>query len=206
MWAKHNLSGLFVGLLLLIGPRSSAQDSFKRDAAGQYMMGLAKVSPAKPNGFMTERELAVLDILNSIRRYPQAAAAFLAQQYGTSMSDNQSSLYHTLLQASPDTAWLVFDKALYQSAACHALSAGQAGYRGHDCLKASGCTAYFFGECISFGFADPLAIVLQLLIDEGVPSLGHRKICLNLAYRTIGLAIRPHQSYQYNAVIDFGFE
>jgi hypothetical protein len=47
-----------------------------------------------------------------------------------------------------------------------------------------------------------LEIVLQLLIDEDVPSLGHRRILLE-KYQTIGVSIQPHSHYGFNAVLDF---
>lgn len=196
---------LTILLMLCMSGIVLAQENYRRDAAGDYLQGLPKVAQAKANGYMTEQELAVVDILNSIRRNPQAAAAFLSRKYAASMSENESSLYHTLLQMLPDTSYLVCDKALFESAACHAQSAGLVGYRGHERLKSSGCTTYFFGECISFGLSKPMDIVLQLLIDEGVPNLGHRKICLRADFHTIGIAIRPHKIYQYNSVLDFGF-
>ena len=32
------------------------------------------------------------------------------------------------------------------------------------------------GECCQYGFKDPLAIVIDLLIDEGIADTAHRKI------------------------------
>lgn len=53
---------------------------------------------------------------------------------------------------------------------------------------------------------DPLDVVLDLLIDQGVSSLGHRKNLLNPAYTSIGIqnGIAPND---YNIVVmDFGCE
>jgi hypothetical protein len=61
------------------------------------------------------------------------------------------------------------------------------------------------GENLSFGFSSGLGNVCMLLIDKGVPDLGHRKMILNTSYQlnTVGVSIQPHKTYRYCAVIDF---
>ncbi len=45
-------------------------------------------------------------------------------------------------------------------------------------------------------------IVLQLLIDDRVSSLGHRKICLDARYSKIGVSVSPHKEWDTCAVLD----
>lgn len=61
------------------------------------------------------------------------------------------------------------------------------------------------GENIAFGFPSGLGNVCLLLIDKGVPDLGHRKMILNTSFElnTVGVSIQPHKTYRYCAVIDF---
>lgn len=61
------------------------------------------------------------------------------------------------------------------------------------------------GENIAFGFSSGLGNVCLLLIDKGVPDLGHRKMILNTSSQlnTVGVSIQPHKTYRYCAVIDF---
>lgn len=61
------------------------------------------------------------------------------------------------------------------------------------------------GENLAFGFKSGLANVCMLLLDKGVPNLGHRKTILNSSYNlnTVGVSIQPHRRYRYAAVIDF---
>lgn len=61
------------------------------------------------------------------------------------------------------------------------------------------------GENIAFGFSSGLGNVCLLLIDKGVPDLGHRKMILNTSFElnTVGVSIQPHKTYRYCAVIDF---
>jgi uncharacterized protein YkwD len=44
---------------------------------------------------------------------------------------------------------------------------------------------------------------MQLLIDDGIESLGHRKNILEPKYQWIGIAIEPHKTYRTNCVMDF---
>jgi uncharacterized protein YkwD len=60
-------------------------------------------------------------------------------------------------------------------------------------------------ENIDFGYSNSLDIVCHLLLDCGVPSLGHRFNLLDQRYKlnTVGVSIQPHPSYTWCAVIDF---
>ena len=61
------------------------------------------------------------------------------------------------------------------------------------------------GENLAFGFPSGLGNVCMLLLDKGVPDLGHRKMILNTSYQlnTVGVSIQPHKTYRHCAVIDF---
>ena len=69
----------------------------------------------------------------------------------------------------------------------------------HDRFK---CKGYFMGECCHYGNSDALDIVIKLLIDRNVASLGHRRVCFG-DYTALGVSIRPHTTYGKNAVLDF---
>ncbi len=60
-------------------------------------------------------------------------------------------------------------------------------------------------ENLAFGFSSALANVSLLLLDKGVPDLGHRKNILNktLGINIVGVSIQPHPHYKYSATIDF---
>jgi uncharacterized protein YkwD len=65
---------------------------------------------------------------------------------------------------------------------------------------AAGETA--IGEVISFGPDQARDVVLDLLIDDGVPSRGHRKILLDSRFRYIGSACGSHALFRTMCVID----
>lgn len=60
-------------------------------------------------------------------------------------------------------------------------------------------------ENIDFGYSNSLDIVCHLLLDCGVPSLGHRFNIIDQKYKlnTVGISIQPHPSYSWCTVIDF---
>lgn len=59
------------------------------------------------------------------------------------------------------------------------------------------------GENIDYGNAQAERIVTSLLIDDGVPSRGHRKNLLSPAFEYIGVAVGPHPVYRRMCVLDF---
>lgn len=71
-------------------------------------------------------------------------------------------------------------------------------------MKAAGITGCA-GENIFDGENNPLVALILLLIDEGVPSMGHRKALLEPSFRTMGVGIsfRDQRSYM---VQQFGCE
>ena len=52
------------------------------------------------------------------------------------------------------------------------------------------------------GSNNPVEIIIHLLIDKDIASLGHRKILLG-KYTSAGVSIQPHAEYRFNTVLDF---
>jgi hypothetical protein len=149
--------------------------------------------------YLTEGEKMVFYFLNLARMNPHLfAKTYLVANIGDPNDEYEVSLFDDLNNMQP-LPCLKPNQLCWESAKCHALSAGIRGYIGHD---RENCSSYFWGECCQYGPADPLEIVLQLLIDRGVSSLGHRRICLG-PYTELGVSIQPHGVYGSNAVLDF---
>ncbi len=100
------------------------------------------------------------------------------------------------------------EKDLYEVALGHAEKSGKSGHVGHQ-----GFDARFkplmkkynnVAENCAYGYEKAMDITIQLLIDEDVPSLGHRLNMLNPEYNSIGVSIQPHKEYQFNCVMNFG--
>lgn len=164
---------------------------------------------AAHTNYLDDKEKEVIWILNMMRKNPSLFASTVVKKYpdqsGRTRLKNVRE-YKSLLKALEKLqplSILVPDSLSWVSARCHALESGKKGYVGHD-RQSKNCKSltHFMGECCQYGEETPIDIVMSLLIDEGVPSLGHRVIFLG-TYDKIGVSVQPHKSYRINTVLDF---
>lgn len=168
-----------------------------------------KCNTAAKANYMSATEKEVIYILNLARTNPALFTTTVVQQYPTKTNSEylRKIWYYTGLLDTMKTIkplpLLTPDSLCFEGAFCHAANSGKEGYFGHQRSKAE-CQQkeHFRGECCDYGHNQALDILMSLLIDEGVPSLGHRDICLT-RYNKIGVAIQPHSSWSYVAVLDF---
>jgi len=59
------------------------------------------------------------------------------------------------------------------------------------------------GENIGYGPTEARNMVMQLIIDDGVPDRGHRKNIFSTVFRTAGAACGPHPGFGNMCAIDF---
>jgi hypothetical protein len=162
-----------------------------------------------------EPEAAVLAEINLARTQPQAYARRLSQQasYGgwTGYAD-QGELEEAidfLLRQSPLPP-LGRDPRLEAAAREHAAGQGPSGEEGHgrpgalgERLTRHGLFAGLSAENIAYGPGDPRDMVVQLIVDAGVPSRGHRRNIFGRSYQAAGVACGGHRLYGGMCVIDF---
>lgn len=197
-----NLSvGAQTARMALISPLASYSDEWNKPV-------YRDLNTARDSNYLTGMEKDLIWILNMIRQDPKLFLKTVvlnpkSEYYRKPEYRNNyfNSLVSDLQKQAPNKSPLRPDRSLFQSAFCHAMNSGKTGYVGHD--RKWECNTRFAGECCSYGFDDALDIIMQLLIDDGVPSLGHRSICLNPEYDELGISIQQHSVYSYNAVLDF---
>lgn len=191
------------------GARRINQD----DAEKLHGWDTAKLDTAVNANFFTRDEKEVILLMNKARTNP----SLFAKQYLESRKNEGTyarECYVELLSMKPVVP-LLPSRALYLSAKDHAIDMGRTGNTGHNGTDGSSMSARInrygswgggISENCSYGYSDPLGIVLQLLIDDGVPSRGHRKNILNGNSRFVGLSIQSHTRYRYNCVQDFAVD
>ena len=165
---------------------------------------------AANTAYLTHDEKEAIYILNLLRANPVLFTKTVLLKYpsvsGKGYLAEDSfyfiSLVNTLKTMEP-LGILYPDDKCFESAKYHAIASGITGYVGHERkTKDDKAKKYYNGECCDYGHSDPLDIVLSLLIDEGIPSLGHRDVFLS-NYTKIGVSMQPHKKYGINAVFDF---
>lgn len=168
---------------------------------------IKRSNTASKENYLNSTEKEVYKVLNLSRMYPEKFLKFFyayANEHGiTKLASGKyyPSLTKTLKEMKPVRP-LYPDKKMYELALCWAKEAGERGIIGHDRKQ---CRDGYFAECCTYGRTTAIEIVMSFLIDEGVSSLGHRKICLSNEYEVVGISQQDHSTYGTNTVLDFTY-
>lgn len=188
---------LFLGLLLL------------------SVNGLFVSCDKKKGGAKVDMQFAqaMLEEHNYARTKPREyAEKFIKPHFGNT-SGYAESCYETMTKMKPVVA-LKLDDRFCKAAQWFANDLRRTGEITHtgsdgsqfwDRLKRQGATNALSESC-SWGVRGARCILVQLLIDEGTPSLGHRKNALNPRARVIGVGqTEGVKGYGVATVIDYGY-
>ena len=75
-----------------------------------------------------------------------------------------------------------------------------------DRVKRAGFTGMGWGENCAYGYYTARDFIMGLLIDDNVPSRGHRDNILNSKYTQVGIGLATgHATYNTVLVTDFGY-
>jgi uncharacterized protein YkwD len=164
---------------------------------------------------MQSREEEVLKLLNSVRTNPEN---FIKTYLTPYLKDNNlttnryaKSLLSDLKKTKTMGA-LKMSAPLSDVAKLHAEDMGRSGSIGHtssdgtpfaERVRSKAKAGGRIAENCDYGHETALDIVMALLIDDGIASLGHRKNILEPAYQWVGIAIAEHKTYRVNTVMDF---
>ena len=176
-----------------------------RTPAATVLASRADVGPE-----LGAEEAALVGFLNEARADPRAfAERHLRERAGRSAAARECYVEMRRTEARPP---LAPSRTLSAAARDHALDLGRSGQTGHtgsdgstlaERVERHGRWDRSLGENLAFGIADPLEIVLGLLVDDGVPGRGHRRNILDPSFAHVGVALRPHPRFGVVAVVDF---
>lgn len=179
-----------------------------------------KANTAKNENYLSDEEKKVFYYTNLVRTDPKLFAKTYLRHFLDSTKNQWkkkkyiNSLYSDLSKASP-APLLIPKRDLFESAKSHAIDMGAHGKIGHETsggdpfqarieeLKKS--YGYVYENC-QYGYPDALSIVVDLLVDEDVEDLGHRKTILNKDLKYAGVSIQTHKKFRINCVIDYATE
>lgn len=132
----------------------------------------------------------------------------LRTEEGVVALDDALRFLETTRPAGP----LRFNEGLARAARAHARYLGAQGLLSHQGADGGGPAARLdrlgrwnalVAENISTGEEDPRMVVIQLLVDDGVPGRGHRKNLFNPGLHQAGAGAAPHREYGTVCVIDY---
>lgn len=116
------------------------------------------------------------------------------------------------LMRQPPLPPLRADDRIAAAAREHTRSQGRRGELGHNGpsgqtpgqrLQRQGVWAGVVAENIAYGYSTPREVVMQLIVDSGVPGRGHRRNIFAPGFDAAGVACGPHRTYDTMCVIDF---
>lgn len=189
---------------------------------------LALSTPLAATAELSENESNVIAEMNLARTNPKAYAehlkiykktfinehtyttgsARIRTQEGTKAVDEAITF---LLTTKPVPA-LTHAPGLSRAAHDHVTDQGPGGHIGHTGTDNSTSSqrigrygsAKGRGENIAFGPSKARDIVIQLIVDDGVPNRGHRINIFNPKFDAAGVSIGPHAKFNTMCVITYG--
>ncbi|HRG58902.1 MAG TPA: CAP domain-containing protein [Bacteroidia bacterium] len=179
---------------------------------------IAMCNTANKIGYLTQEEKAVIFYINLVRVDPKLFAQTYLKTYIDTASIKKTKYLESLkneLNKMKGIAPIEPQFDLFEVAKKHAIEMGNQGKTGHVSLSGENYESRAMElslryekamENCQYGYSDGLSIVIDLLIDEEIPDVSHRKSLLNPEVKYIGAAIRKHKVYRYNCVIELGYK
>jgi uncharacterized protein YkwD len=192
------------------------------------IMGLVQPVNAEQLNYLSPLENAVIQEINMARSNPKGYATFLEEwkwyfdgrllklpgeriiltkEGATAVNEAMSTIrsMNPVARLSPSRGMSLGAKDHVRDQG----SSGSIGHRGRDGstvwerVNRYGTWEKSVAENISYGSNKARNIVMELIIDDGVPGRGHRKNIFNPDFRVIGVACGHHETYGTVCVITF---
>jgi uncharacterized protein YkwD len=172
---------------------------------------IADLDTARTVDYLSDLEKDIVLEMNMARSDPRKyAEMYINPGQGAFAKDCYEELRN-----SESRPVLLPKKGLSQAAKDHVVDTGPQGITGHTGTDGSSMSerlnryGTWKGGCsenCSYGHNTARGIVLQLLIDDGVESRGHRKNIMNKSSKYVGVAAGSHAKYRSMCVQDFAYD
>ncbi len=203
---KQTIRNLFSLVCLFIALVAQSQTSDLNLTDYFLQSEIDDSNTAKGIDYLSLEEQKVYLYTNLARKYPKKFEVLFrdfVMESGKEEKLTNNSYYSTLsdeLKTKEPVEILYPDAEMFQLAECWAIESGKKGLVGHDRVK---CVKGYDAENCAYGYASAQNTVMQLLIDDGVSSLGHRKNIFHAEMKGLGVAIRPHRDIEVGTVQNF---
>ncbi|HRQ78234.1 MAG TPA: CAP domain-containing protein [Gemmatimonadaceae bacterium] len=183
-------------------PAAQQPSAFEREILDQT--NRARTDPA---GFARDLEAMLPHFDGTVLRRP-------GQRVGLQTNEGPAAVREAIrfLRAQAPIAPLTWEDGLWRAAGDHVRDQGPRGSTGHSGNDGSsmGQRISRYGqwqstaaENIDYGSANALDVLISLIVDDGVPSRGHRTNIFNARLRVMGAACGPHARYRVMCVMNY---
>jgi uncharacterized protein YkwD len=195
---------ILIAALLMLAPAANAQSPPEPNLEQQVLAG---INQARAN------PVAYAETLRRYRGYFDGNVAHLPgtevglrTQEGVAAVDDAIAFLARQkplppLQGSPALAAAARELAADQALTGATGHTGSDGSNSRDRIRRQGGGGVM-AETLSYGANDAAGVVRQLIVDDGVPGRGHRKILFGKKYRLAGVACGSHLHNRSICVID----
>lgn len=195
-----------LNLICLVSVLAAQAFAVDKDAGRQVLaeMNLARTKPHVYAGYMREIRK---NFRGKSYRMPEKNT-FLQTSEGVAAVDEAIRF----LDRQKPLAALVWSPGLASAAADLVKEQSSSGTTGHNGKRSGGMRERIerhgtwsgsIGENIAYGPFNARLLVMQLIIDDGVPDRGHRKNHFSTAFNVAGVACGSHPDFEGMCVIDF---
>lgn len=185
-----------------LAAQASAPSDFERAILEQT--NRARTDPA---GFARELEELLGYFDGTVIRRP-------GQRVGLQTNEGPAAVREAIafLRTQAPVPPLSWEDALWRAARDHARDQGPSGSTGHTGSDGSsmGQRMSRYGqwqntaaENIDYGSENARDVLVSLIVDDGVPSRGHRRNIFDARLRVMGAACEPHTRYRVVCVMDY---
>lgn len=160
-----------------------------------------------PAGYAVHLEALLPHFAGTVLRLP-------GSRFGLQTNEGADAVREAIraLRQQPPLPPLQWADGLWRAARDHALDQGPRGGTGHagsdgssmaTRIRRYGAWSGSAAENIDYGSPTAREVLISLIVDDGVPSRGHRLIIFNADLRVMGSGCGEHTRYRTMCVIDY---